>query len=111
MKDELVCIYRNARGEGGVQHLIEVQNKEANSDEYHYFIGWSVPQDNVKTLRSDRILQTFDTVEEAEQALSTMDIPLSTHREDYEPKYHISRPDAFDICFTGFKKADREELI
>ncbi len=110
MKNELICVYRNARGEGGVQHIIELQTKKANTNDYHYFIGWSVLQDKVKTLRSDRVLQTFNTAEEAELALSKMDIPLSTHREDYEPKYHISRPDAFDICFTGFKKADKEEL-
>ena len=111
MNLELICIYVNTKGQAGVQHLVEIQKKDANTNEFYYYNGWSELQDKVKTLRSDRILQRFDSVEQAETALSTMDIPLSTHREYYEPQYHISRPDAFDICFTGFKKADKEELV
>ena len=110
MNSELICIYCNARGEYGVQHLTDTQKTKANADEFYYQQGWSVSQDKVKTLRSDRILQTFETIEEAELAFSTLDISLSVQNEDYEPKYHISRADVFDICFTGFKKTDKEEL-
>lgn len=110
MNDELICVYCNANWEGSVQHLVNVQKKDANTDEYYYIQGWSVLQDNVKTLRSDRVFEIFDTVEEAQQRLSELDVPSPRDRPS-KSEYHVSRPDTFDICFTGFKKADKEELI
>ena len=107
---ELICIYQNAKGEAKVQHLIEVQNKNSNTDQYHYLMGWSVSSDTVKTLRSDRVHQEFKTIEEAELALSTMDILPLNNVDNYNPNYHISALDNFDICFTGFKKSESDEL-
>lgn len=109
MSNELICVYCNAQWEGSVQHLVDVEEKEVNSDQFYYIQGWSVLQNNVKTLRSDRVFEEFDTVEEAQQRLIELGVPTPRDRPS-NAKYHISRPDTFDICFTGFKKADREHL-
>lgn len=79
-----------------------------------YFKGYCIQKNRVITLRADRIIKQFDDLALAENYAQNIpqdvfylfDTLLNQQRkEKITPIYKIG------LCFTGFKKAKKEELI
>lgn len=79
-----------------------------------YFKGYCIQKNRIITLRADRIINQFDDLSVAEDYAQNLpkdvfdlfDSLLNQQRkEKVTPIYKIG------LCFTGFKKAKKEELI
>ncbi|MGQ5978778.1 hypothetical protein ACUNHK_05370 [Serratia sp. IR-2025] len=84
-----------------------------------YVQGFSPSASGYRTFRKDRFIKSFDCFDEAvkhaELIAPTIDASiyiLSEKRHDSLRKYDAPIFDGdLEICFTGFKKADKERLI
>ncbi|EGR1046173.1 TPA: hypothetical protein NU929_002130 [Vibrio cholerae] len=107
LNKSLSCIYQNADGVVSLQHLENVTLRE--TDKSSLLQGWSIVHERPITLRVDRIIQAFDSKEEATATYETgeysinqpLTLPSSTR---------LSSPNTMDICFTGFEKDEKEQL-
>ncbi|ARC92839.1 hypothetical protein B6A42_13260 [Vibrio coralliilyticus] len=105
---DFICTYVNSVGYPSTQHLSNA--KFDNQDEPMYVQGWSVNHDRPVTLRYDRVIQVFASTSEAEDALAPLKENLPEYSRTTNANY-LSSPSTTDICFTGFKKADKEQLV
>lgn len=99
MASILYFVYFSAREILSVQAITNISQNE------DYLQGISVLYDDkgsLKTFRKDRVVEYLDSLEEAKEFLLGCSLNDFTVRK---PK-----PETFDIHFTGFKKADKEEL-
>lgn len=99
MESILYFVYFSAK------EIISVQAISNISQNEDYLQGISVLYDDkgsLKTFRKDRVIEYLDSLEEAKEFL--LDCCLSD--------FTVRKPktETFDIHFTGFKKADKEEL-
>ena len=102
------CLYQNAKGEVSIQELANAALNESNSRSYVQ--GWSIKHERPITLITERVLQTFDTEEEAYQTFEAGNYEESSRISLPNPN-RLSSPDTMDICFTGFDKKDKDDLV
>lgn len=99
--EELHFIYINAKGQINAHTAINVSYSE------NHIQGICTKAHQLKTYRKDRILKQFNTTAAALAALGNYS------KSDYTHLITPSSPrqkETFDICFTGFKKIDKERL-
>ncbi|WP_370609457.1 hypothetical protein NMD12_05610 [Citrobacter portucalensis] len=99
--EEMHFVYINANARIGAHSISSVSHSE------NHIQGICQSAHSIRTFRKDRILQEFTSADEAQQAC------VSFQPETYIHLTKVTKPRAstFDICFTGFKKADKERLI
>ena len=109
----LHCLYRNTKNE---YKIVSVANpKRATSGDWTYIQGWSERHQHPVTLRLDRIIDTYDSAEWAQKALNDKsfgELGLNTDLPEceFKPLTRTGRA-SFDVCFTGFSKDKKQELI
>lgn len=109
--NELILVYCTSDGNASIQHLTGVKIQEDNKGQIKYIQGWSEKDATFKTLRGERVVDDCVSMQQAESLLKKFNEHPSSYGFKRNPhKHHISQIDTFDICFTGFKKADREAL-
>lgn len=99
--EEMHFVYINANARIGAHSISSVSHSD-----YH-IQGICRSAHAIRTFRKDRILQKFASIDEAQQAC------LSFLPENYTHLTKVTKPRAltFDVCFTGFKKVDKERLV
>lgn len=74
-----------------------------------YFQGFSPSAHGYRTFRRDRLIESFDSFEEAQAHAEFIAPTLDTTL--YSPQKTRCTTGAFEVCFTGFKKSDKERLM
>lgn len=100
MRALLCFVYVSARGIVSIQVIDNVSHNET------YIQGISLnPDENgkLKTFRKDRVIEYFDSLDEAQLFINNM-----IESGDFQIKE--PKPETFDIHFTGFKKENKSEL-
>lgn len=99
--EEMHFVYINANARIGAHSITSVSQSE------NHIQGICLSAHSIRTFRRDRILQEFASADEAQQASK------SFQPEGYIHLTKATKPRAstFDVCFTGFKKADKERLV
>ncbi|NAX48819.1 hypothetical protein CAG70_17685 [Photobacterium halotolerans] len=97
---ELICVYRNNEGFVSVLSLRNTSHNEP------YIQGWCERFKAPRTLRIERIINTFDTLQDANDYLNNFD-PDEIVSPSQRKALSAS---TFDVHFTGFKKADKTQL-
>ncbi|MBF4354092.1 BRCT domain-containing protein, partial [Vibrio anguillarum] len=88
----------------------EIFNASLNdSGNSKYIQGWSHKHRRPITLLADRIIKTFDDIDEADFFLQSFDQEQS-HEVNLPKISRLSSPKTMDICFTGFPKEEKETL-
>ncbi|WP_172564702.1 BRCT domain-containing protein [Vibrio navarrensis] len=107
LQKNIICIYQNSRGELGIQQLVNATLRETGTNSL--LQGWSVVHERPITLRTDRIIQTFDSLDEAESTYESGEYPINAPITLPDPT-RLSSPNTMDICFTGFDKEEKQQL-
>ncbi|CAI0698749.1 BRCT domain-containing protein [Serratia ficaria] len=84
-----------------------------------YVQGISLSDSGYRTFRKDRFIKTFDNFDDAKSYADVISVgfdctPLfpNEQRRDSSRKYDAPVFDgALEVCFTGFKKGDKERLV
>ncbi len=99
--EEMHFVYINANARIGVHSVSSISHSE------NHIQGICNKTHTIKTFRKDRILAQFDSAEQAIQSSASF-LP-----EKYTHLVKMTKPRklTFDVCFTGFKKADKERLV
>lgn len=105
---EFICTYVNSSGISSVQHLTNAKFDDLTSPKYVQ--GWDINANHPKTLRYDRVVQIFDSIDKATQEFGTQKYKLPPEY-DSSQSTRYSSPDTMDVCFTGFAKTDKGSLI
>ncbi|EKO3973975.1 hypothetical protein FNO25_001962 [Vibrio fluvialis] len=103
---DFICTYVNSSGVGSVQHLTNA--KLDDEDHPHYVQGFCVQANHPKTLRYDRVVQVFDSFDDAKSTFGDENYKLPQYNK--APSNRYSSPETMDVCFTGFSKADKDSL-
>lgn len=101
--EEMHFVYINGNARIGAHSLINISRSE------HHIQGICTKSHSVKTYRLDRILKEYSSAEEAFSSCESFAPDGYSHlvkKSKTSPKQQT-----FDICFTGFKKADKERLV
>ena len=104
---DFICTYANSAGIGSIQHLVNAKFDDPESPQYVQ--GFCNQAHHPKTLRYDRVIQVFDTFDEAKENFGDNNYTLPVY--DRAPSTRYSSPSTMDVCFTGFAKADKESLV
>ncbi|WP_106645466.1 hypothetical protein, partial [Escherichia coli] len=99
--EELHFVYINANGRIAVHSIQSISYSE------NHIQGICKNTDRIKTFRKDRILKQYDSPEQAIQECASF-LPESY---SHLTKQSGPKKNTFDVCFTGFKKADKERLV
>lgn len=99
--EELHFVYINANGRIGVHSIQSISYSE------NHIQGICKNTDRIKTFRKDRILKQYNSPEQAIQECASF-LPESY---SHLTKQSGPKKNTFDVCFTGFKKADKERLV
>lgn len=99
--EEMHFVYINANACIGSHSISSVSHSD------NHIQGICQSAHSIRTFRKDRILKECASAVEAQQACQFF-LP-----ENYIHLTKVTKPKSlsFDICFTGFKKADKERLI
>ncbi|MDV7023300.1 hypothetical protein R4P48_11490 [Atlantibacter subterranea] len=99
--EEMHFVYINASAHIGAHSINSVSHSE------NHIQGICHLTQSIKTFRKDRVLKNYSSAHEAQQACSSF---LPEHYL-HLTKITKAKSPTFDVCFTGFKKADKERLI
>lgn len=99
--EEMHFVYINANARIGAHSISSVSYSD------NHIQGICQSAHSIRTFRKDRILQECSSADEAQQSCQSF-LP-----ENYIHLTKATKPKTltFDVCFTGFKKADKERLI
>lgn len=97
---EMHFVYINAKARIDAYSIINISHSD------NHIQGICQSAHSIRTFRKDRILHVFPSAEEAKHACKSFLPENFVHLT----KVTKPRPQTFDICFTGFKKSDRERL-
>ncbi|HDC4352568.1 TPA: hypothetical protein O8L21_003902 [Enterobacter cloacae] len=99
--EEMHFVYINANARIRAHSISNVSHSDSHIQ------GICQSAHSIRTFRKDRILQEFASADEAQQSCQ------SFFPENYLHLTKVIKPKTltFDVCFTGFKKADKERLI
>lgn len=113
---QIICTYLSQRLRLSTQTIVNPTLIVDNNDEPIHIQGWCAINGSPRTLRYDQVLEFHESHEEAKAyfeyakiRLTQEGCPFDTKRSSGASRY--SSPDTMDICFTGFSKADKEQLI
>lgn len=101
--EEMHFVYINGNGRIGAHSLINISRSK------QHIQGICTQSHSVKTYRLDRILQEYGSADEANRSCDSFTPDIYAHL--LTKSKSSLRKQTFDICFTGFKKADKERLI
>ncbi len=102
---EITFIYRNAKGE------VAAHSIESLTDSDNHIQAICLNSNRLKTFRKDRILEWLPDNDDVDDRLAYFIANLppviekKTSDRVFKPSYLP------DVCFTGFKKAEKEELM
>lgn len=113
--ERLYFVYINAKG---VIAAYELANVKYNGD---YIQGYCPTEGAFRTFRKDRFIKFLDSFEDAIEYLNkvvpTLDINknewVKTKSRHHYDSFNLKKPDfndTFEVCFTGFKKTDKDRL-
>ncbi|WP_253073714.1 hypothetical protein [Sodalis ligni] len=77
------------------------------SDSELHIQGICSQSNTLKTFRKDRIIEEFNSLDDALSRYETLDKSIYNHLVSASNK----KPSLLEVCFTGFKKGDKERLI
>jgi NAD-dependent DNA ligase len=100
--EEMHFVYINAKGQVSAQSICNV----SHSAEHVQGICNVIKQ--LRTFRKDRVIKLVETADAASTFLMTVKESDYSHIQLSKPK---TQKVTFDVCFTGFKKADKDRLI
>ncbi|CNB35931.1 Uncharacterised protein [Yersinia ruckeri] len=95
-------VYVNAKKVVSAYSLLEVSESE------EHIQGVCLKSNSLKTFRKDRILEDCESLDDA---LVKLEALREGNFDDYIFSKSKPKKDAFEVCFTGFKKADKDRLI
>ncbi|MCI5225133.1 MAG: hypothetical protein D3918_00400 [Candidatus Electrothrix sp. AX2] len=106
MSNDRKFIYCNASGVISVREVLNTSETE------EYLRGYCVKANAFRTFRKDRVLEDIDESSDIEERLQfhIENSSLSQKSQAIHSSSRISNTSAPDICFTGFKKADKIKL-
>ncbi len=116
LNDQIICTYLSQRMRLSTQTIVNPILKVDANDEPVHIQGWCAINGSPRTLRFDHVLEFHDTPAEAEAYFEYAKIKLTQEGFQFETKRssgasRYSSPETMDICFTGFKKSDKELLV
>lgn len=94
--------YINAKGEVSQQSVTRVVERD------EFFQGYSINRKAFRTFRKDRVLKMF--MSEDELLNATLDKESIVPKTQPRPSRKLERGNSLEICFTGFKQADKTYL-
>lgn len=100
--EEMHFVYVNAKGQIGAQSIFKVSHSEEHLQGICNFTH------QLRTFRKDRVIKLLESTDAAIESLGSIEEVDYSHLPASKPK---AKPTTFDICFTGFKKADKDRLI
>jgi len=115
MTYQLICIYISLKQKLSIQHLNNVKVNVENMHKLKHIQGWNTSANHPTTLLVERIVKTYDSIEDAEndfnaQASTLEEIGIALKDGSNAVGISPSSSETFDICFTGFPAKDRTEL-
>ncbi|MCS0406715.1 hypothetical protein ND982_11740 [Vibrio diabolicus] len=110
---DLICTYLSQRHVLSVQQMVNAKLIVKSKDEPTNVQGWRSITSSPRTLRVDRILDIYEPLSEAETFFKEAKAKLDESGfEFYTPKSNrLSSPNTMNVCFTGFAKDDKAELM
>ena len=98
-------IYRDAKGNISLKEVTEISENEI------YIQALCLNAGELRTYRKDRILEFIVDREHASERIQHYQatLPPPSH-ETHRPSWKRNTTGALEICFTGFKAADKESL-
>lgn len=114
--EQLICTYLSQRMRLSIQTIVTPTLIVDDNDEPLHIQGWCANNGSPRTLRFDHVLEFHDTPTEAAAYFEYAKVKLTQEGFQFETKRssganRYSSPETMDICFTGFKKADKEQLV
>ena len=100
--EELHFVYINAKGQVSAQSIFN----PSHSAEHIQGICSAIKQ--LRTFRKDRVIRYVLSADAASTFIATIKESDYSHIQLSKPKVLKV---TFDVCFTGFKKADKDRLI
>ncbi|MCI5150143.1 MAG: hypothetical protein D3916_12265 [Candidatus Electrothrix sp. MAN1_4] len=97
MSNDRKFIYRNASGVISVREVLNISETE------EYLQGYCVKANAFRTFRKDRVLENIGESSDVEER-------LQFHLANSHPPQKQLSSHSY-ICFTGFKKSDKNKLI
>ncbi|MEK2149676.1 hypothetical protein WOC01_00320 [Vibrio parahaemolyticus] len=110
---DLICTYFSQRHVLSIQQLVNAKLIVNAEDEPTHVQGWCAINRSPRTLRVDRILNIHESLSEAETFFKEAQAKLEQSGFEFDvPKPNrLSSPDTMDVCFTGFAKGDKADLM
>ncbi|QRN40383.1 hypothetical protein IHJ55_05545 [Pectobacterium carotovorum] len=96
---DMSFVYINA------QRIISAYYVSQVSESEEHFQGICHHSNQLRTFRKDRLIENFPSYEDAVKVAATIDASQYLHLFQ-KPKTNL-----FEVCFTGFKKADKDRLV
>lgn len=109
--DKMICTYLSQKMRLSTQTIVNPSLIVDDNDEPLHIQGWCANNGSPRTLRYDHVLEFHDTPTEAEAYFEYAKVKLTQEGFQFETKRSSGAPKTIDICFTGFKKADKEQLV
>lgn len=115
MAVKLICAYRSKKSERiNIQYLINTKKILDSKGRVKYIQGWCEVSASTKTLLPERIIKRFSSMKKAVEYIPAF-IEIKTKEgkpaNDNFRSVVYSNENTADICFTGFKSKDKQELI
>ncbi|PQJ84420.1 hypothetical protein [Aliivibrio sifiae] len=113
MNNEFICVYISQRMRLSVQHLTNPSLQQNSIGETTYIQGWCDKISAPKTLIPSRVLKEYGTIKEASVGFQTFKEQFESQGYEFNVPQptRLSSPETFDVCFSGFGKADKAELM
>jgi hypothetical protein len=112
MAVKLICAYRSQKSERvSIQYLTNTRKVLDPRGEVKYIQGYCENSSTIKTLLPGRIERRFTSMK---KAIEFMPVPIEPEddrstNDNFRPLVY-SNENTADICFTGFKNKDKQEL-
>ncbi|EMG7550188.1 hypothetical protein WKW23_12620 [Vibrio alginolyticus] len=110
---DLICTYLSQHHVLSVQQMVNAKLIVNSKDEPTHVQGWCSITSSPRTLRVDHILNIHESLSEAETFFREAKAKLEESGFEFDvPKSNrLSSPNTMDVCFTGFAKDDKAELM
>ncbi|MCL6353622.1 hypothetical protein [Pectobacterium polaris] len=96
---DMSFVYINAQRVISAYYLSQVSESE------EHFQGICHRSNQLKTFRKDRLIKNFLSYEEA------LKVAIATDASQYLHLFQKPKANFFEVCFTGFKKGDKDRLV
>ncbi|GKX44543.1 hypothetical protein SOASR015_35770 [Pectobacterium carotovorum subsp. carotovorum] len=96
---DMSFVYINA------QRVISAYSLSQVSESEEHFQGICHQSNQLKTFRKDRLIENCPSYKDAVKVANVTD------KSNYSHLFQKSKVNLFEVCFTGFKKADKDRLV